>query len=284
MYYNIQSSKPRRQFKRFFGQANHFLITSLVGLDYLSKNDVKCPDSFSTVWCPYDKENSVSRSRAFLLGSFLSSSVDALDSYFFMINRSPKLISEELQSLFDATQNARSVFNKFEIIYNRYNSVIDLRNYGALVAMSIQWRNNRVHFNSNNTLDEKYISVLASESQFFEQECRGLDISLALDHFKNNDPPTFKEMASIINATHRFVQVLDECLIDELDLVSYSFNILLLSWGENSGARLKTVTKERALEKITKKLIMEGFTPNSTKGLGKKDIELLYDRLIRNDQ
>lgn len=280
MFYNIECSRPRRRVKELFGQANHFLITSLVGLDYLSKNDVKCPESFSTVWDPRDKANSIERSRGFLLGSFLASSVDALDSYFFLINRNPKLIPVELQTEFDSKQNARSVFNKFVLVYNKYCDVVNIRNYGALVAMSIKWRNNLIHFNSSDSLDAQFINVLNSDAVFFEQQCSGLDVSLAIDHFLANKTPTFKEIASIISSTHRFIQELDHCLIADLDLKEFAFNVLSYSWDERSRVRLKSVSKARAIGKIANKLVFEGFNRHASVGLGKSELEYLYDRLI----
>lgn len=33
----LATSKPRKQFKKLLGQSNHFLITALIGLDYIKK-------------------------------------------------------------------------------------------------------------------------------------------------------------------------------------------------------------------------------------------------------
>lgn len=46
------------------GQANHFLITILIGLDEVSKGQVKKPDTLDVCWNPKDVRASVERSRA----------------------------------------------------------------------------------------------------------------------------------------------------------------------------------------------------------------------------
>lgn len=88
----MKQTKARKEFKKKFGQQNHFLITSLIGLDYLENNYVECPESFSTSWNPKDKKQSVRRSRDFLLQSFLTSAVDGIDMYISMLNTAPKYV------------------------------------------------------------------------------------------------------------------------------------------------------------------------------------------------
>jgi len=41
----LKHSKVQRQFKKKMGQANHFLITILIGLDEVGKGVVKKPDT-----------------------------------------------------------------------------------------------------------------------------------------------------------------------------------------------------------------------------------------------
>ena len=90
---HLNISKPRKKFKDSMGQANHFLITALIGLDYIDNIDnVECPPSFSTSWNPRDKKASIYRTRQYILNSSLAWSVDCLDSYFSGCNQEPKLI------------------------------------------------------------------------------------------------------------------------------------------------------------------------------------------------
>ena len=90
LYLNV--SKERKAFKKSLGQANHFLITALVGLDYIRNNNVKCPEDFSTSWNPKNKSFSVDRSRQYILNSSMAWAVDCLDAYFSRCNQNPKLI------------------------------------------------------------------------------------------------------------------------------------------------------------------------------------------------
>ena len=111
LFLNI--SKSRRKFKSLMGQANHFLITALIGLDYIDNNEVKCPSSFSTSWNPKDKKSSVDRTRQYILNSSLAWAIDCLDSYFSGCNQSPKLIDNDnfIREL-DVKRISRSVHEK----------------------------------------------------------------------------------------------------------------------------------------------------------------------------
>ena len=52
----------RKEFKEQFGQSNHFLITSLIGLNIIEKSEeIIKPEEFSTSWNPKDKNNSLSK-------------------------------------------------------------------------------------------------------------------------------------------------------------------------------------------------------------------------------
>ena len=79
VYLNI--SERRKRFKDSMGQANHFLITALIGLEYINNNEVSCPESFSTSWNPKNKKSSVERTRLYILKSSLSWAIDCLDTY-----------------------------------------------------------------------------------------------------------------------------------------------------------------------------------------------------------
>ena len=209
--------------------------------------------------------------------SFLVRTVDSLDSYFMLINQSPKLVPANLQSSFDAA--GRSVNKRFEVFFDNFvDQAQGFREYASLVALSIQWRNNVTHFNADNILDEKYLTILKSSQEFFESNCRRLNILDTINHFHNNDSPTFKETASIIAATHRFIQFLDARLLRELGLVEYAFSLLCKP---GNLVQVKGITKERAIRKIVVALSRYGFMEDpSDEGLGDKELEVLYDRLI----
>ena len=113
LYLNI--SKPRKDVKKILGQANHFLITILVGLDSVKKNNITLPTEFRTSWNPKDKIRSVMRTREYILNSSLAWAVDCLDSYLSACNQKPKIFSDE--ELLLAIQRAeRSVDKKFNAL------------------------------------------------------------------------------------------------------------------------------------------------------------------------
>lgn len=143
MALKLQISSSRRYFKKRLGQANHFLITILVGLDGIIKDDITLSPEFSTSWNPKNKENSAKRSAKFALNSALAWAIDNLDAYFIMCHQKPTLFED--QTLIDDMSKAgRHVHDKFIAIY-RYlerKGAESIKPYAALVGLAIQWRNN----------------------------------------------------------------------------------------------------------------------------------------------
>lgn len=72
MGFKLNHSVAQRQFKKRMGQANHFLITILIGLDEVSKGLVKKPDTLDVSWNPKDVKASAERSRVYALNSSLA--------------------------------------------------------------------------------------------------------------------------------------------------------------------------------------------------------------------
>ena len=140
----------RKEFKEQFGQSNHFLITSLIGLNIIEKSEeIIKPEEFSTSWNPKDKNNSARRSRSFLLGSFLSYAVDGVDMYLSLLNKKPKVIEDpEFSLLFDSA--GQSVYKKVVGIESYFK--ID-KTLTCLVFLMITWRNNIVHAMADNKLE-----------------------------------------------------------------------------------------------------------------------------------
>ena len=205
----MKQTKARKQFKKLFGQQNHFLITCLIGLDYVENYDVKCPDSFSTSWNPKDKNQSTRRSREFLLQSFLASAVDGLDMYISLLNRTPKYVTDNKfeKTISDA---GRSVYKKVENIsvYFSINQV-----YKVLCLALITLRNNLLHSMAENELSKDDCKLLLDNNDLIKEKFCGLDISDLLKKISNKEAPTFKEVASLIRATHLFVEEVDSKII-----------------------------------------------------------------------
>ena len=215
----LKISPARRHFKQRIGQANHFLITALIGLDGVKNKKFTLPEEFSTSWNPRSVERSAERSVRFIMDASLSWVVDNLDSYFIEANRKPSIIEDEkLRKNYD--ESKRSVNNRFELFFQEARTCdTKLEKYAALVALAIQWRNNTVHFGAKNELGDEYRSILKKNKDFYKDEFRHLDVDDMLKSFDSADGhPSFKELTSMINAIHKYVECIDGFFLASLNI------------------------------------------------------------------
>lgn len=211
----MNNTPARAQFKKHLGQANHFMITSLVGLHHLEASDVvEAPAELHTSWNPHDKTASTARSRIFVLQSSLGWAVDSLDMYISLLNRKPDYIRDPaLKSEIDGA--GRSVYKKIFAVGNHYKISGDIL---ALVDVLITWRNNVFHQLGDNTLRQSSIDFLLSHEEEIQSKYRGLSPAQLPEKAASGDILTFKETASLISAAQHFVQEVDEVIIAKLDL------------------------------------------------------------------
>lgn len=265
LYLNI--SKPRKDVKKILGQANHFLITILVGLDYIKRNDTDLPNEFRTSWNPKDKIRSVLRSREYALNSSLAWAVDCLDAYFSKINQSPFLIEDnELKMNIDGCR--RSVYEKYNIFSNYIisdkSNTKDFILYKSFVDLAIQWRNNTTHYNAENVLLKESENFFKTYSDAIKEEFCGLKIDETLERFKKGLSPTFKEVTSLIRAIHKYIELLDSFLLNKLDIEKYAYGLLKKFFTENVNEKnlYPTLKKERQIIKIYNILRSLSFCDN----------------------
>lgn len=231
----MKKTHARRKFKKLLGQANHFLITSLIGLDYIGKtDDIKKPDEFSTSWEPHNPKISALRSREYILNSSLAWAVDCLDSYFIMIHRKPKMI---LNNDFTVAMSKakRSVYLKAVSVGKHFS--IDYKII-AMIEILITWRNNLTHNFAENKISTESIKVLEENTDYIKENFAGLDIKSVLEKAYNGKSPSFKECASLINATHKFVEYIDEEILKQLDKYDYARNVYYLYFQEDTEKRI----------------------------------------------
>lgn len=236
----LKISPARRHFKQRIGQVNHLLITTLIGLDGVKSQKLTLPDEFSTSWNPRSVERSAERSIRFILDASLSWVVDNLDSYFVEASRKPSIIeSKELNESY--TKADRSVNKRFDLFYHEARGTnTDIDKYAALVALAIQWRNNTVHFGANNELDGEYRTLLMQHKDYYMDEFRHLDVEEMLTSFDSKDGhPSFKEVTSMINAIHKYVECVDEYLLKSLDIERFKQDILDKHYSKCKQARRK---------------------------------------------
>lgn len=217
------NSQAFRKFKAEMGQANHFLITIMVGLDAVEDGAQK-RESFHTTWNPRDVHASASRSRLYAIKSALAWAVDNLDMYLRLCNRNPQLYSDSESAEISKTKH--SIYNKFCCVIRNHPELTP--NLFAYVDLLICWRNNSVHFDADNQL-------LASSLQYFKKIPANdtvinryhLDVSKMLNRFHLGECPTLKETATLISMTIHFVEYLDKLLLKNIQQYQFLDDLLL---------------------------------------------------------
>lgn len=226
------NSRAFKNFKKKMGQANHFLITILIGLDAV-KNGAQKDENFDAAWNPYDVQASVRRSKEFAINSALAWAVDGLDMYVRLCNREPKLFHSQESINIDKTKH--SIYNKIRIITENHKELDPIKS--AFVDLLICWRNNMLHFDADNALLQSSNTMFKKESTAIAVEKYHLNIGEMLEHFHANATPTFKEIATMFSMTIHFVEELDGLLMNDIDKTTYCEIILKKFLKENPDAR-----------------------------------------------
>lgn len=78
---------------------------------------------------------------------------------------------------------------------------------------------------ADNKLEEDDIQFLLENKDIIKEEYCGLNIEDIINKIETKNPPTFKEVASLINATHLFVEEIDSFVIGR---ISEDFYIMTL--------------------------------------------------------
>lgn len=251
----MKITKARRDFKKRFGQANHFLITTLIGLDAIETGEIKGkPSSFSTSWNPKDKSRSAQRTRIFTLQSFLGWAVESLEMYLTELNRKPKeLESEVFNSLYS---------NAGQKIYKKAIKIGDETKIDpvlvALMEVLITWRNYTFHYDIDNQIRPESLKILQDEKVRIMGEYCGLDIDILKETWEKGRDFSFKETASLINATHRYVQAIDSYVLENLDIERYVKESIEIHLKESKKSlqKYKSLQSDKKLRYL-KSLIME---------------------------
>lgn len=265
----------RKKFKTEFWQTNHFLITSLIWIDSIEKWLVKeKPIDFSTSWNPKDIKRSCERSRIFILKSFLWWTVDALDMYIQSLRKKPNYFFNDSKatSIIDGAGN--SVYNKAINLwdYLKIDKVLV-----SLIDILITWRNNVIHYYWENNLLKETEKVIKDNEETIKREYCWIEISSIFNKVKKWDILTFKEVASLIKATHNFVEQIDKKVIAKLNLDDFCYEILIEEFKNNSNFRKKlySLKKERKKEFLNNFLKINIWIDESDYKLIEKCYELL---------
>lgn len=219
----MNKTPARVQFKKHFGQANHYLVTTLIALHHLNTSSVvAAPPELHASWNPKDKASSISRSRIFVRQSFLGWAVDSIDMYLSLLNRKPNYLqSVSLTGKLDGAK--RSVLRKVQAFGEHYNLHPATL---ALIDVLITWRNNVFHELGDNCIGPASLNALTVHASHIEQTYRGLKVDGLSEKAHQGGALTFKETASLINAAHNFVQEVDEAVICAFDRIRFCTEVV----------------------------------------------------------
>ena len=242
------------------GQANHFLITIMVGLDAV-EDGAKKRSSFKTSWNPKDVSASATRSKIYAIKSALAWSVDNLDMYLRMCNRKPKILSESECEEFSKTKH--SVYKKYMCIIDNHPELET--NKKAFVDLLICWRNNLIHFDAENQmLDESKKYFLNCAKDDMQLKKYNFDVCAMMKRFEEGDFPTFKETTTLISMTIHFVEQLDSLLLGLINQKLYLDDMLCVKMKSNDEISEifghRNVDFDKRIKKIKQYLVTQGIT------------------------
>ncbi len=248
------------------GQANHFIITILIGLNEILVHDTEKPEGFRTSWNPSNKKASVDRSREYALNASLAWAVDALDCYLIECTNTPSIINEATSTNLKSQSISKSIANKIDYLFEATKQTItdlDFKIYTAMARLGVVWRNKTIHSMASNSLAPQYRSILTSNSTRIQSLFCGLDVFAMLDSYDKDKSPTMKEVTAFIRAIHKYVERLDSYFIsNELDMDNYATVKLDSFFERNKKSRnsFPTFNKERQEKKLKAQLLSNGFS------------------------
>jgi hypothetical protein len=226
----LNRTVARAAFKDLLGQANHFLITILVGLNGVRRGGIEIDEEFRTSWNPRDVRHSADRSRAFALDLALVRAVDSLDTYMMRSRRHPlALTSTSFASSMDGA--GQSISRRLEV-FNAHLDPLPNR-HTTFIKLAIEWRNRRVHSLADNNIDDDDIDSLEKCADTLHKEFSGLDVVELIKDYKSRSAPTFKEAAAIMRLVHFAVENFDTQLLGKLDINRYLGTALAAQLGGN---------------------------------------------------
>jgi hypothetical protein len=242
--YELKRTHARAAFKDLLGQANHFLITLLVGLGAVSDGTAKLDEEFRTSWNPRDVKKSAERSRQFALDLALVRAVDAIDTYMMQARRQPTaLASVEFASAMDGT--GQKVSKRLDAFY-KFLGPLTARQQ-LFLKLAIDWRNRRVHSLAVDILTSEEQKELLSYSAELKQEHSGLDIKDLIARYRANEAPSFKDAASVISLAQTAVEHFDAILLQGLDIENYLRGLMIRALNPPRSREIKSALRNACM-------------------------------------
>jgi len=216
--YELNRTAARVIFKDLLGQANHFLITILVGLNGVRAGRITLDPEFSTSWNPKDVKASADRSRQFALDLALIRAVDALDAYMMRTRRRPlALTNDDFASRMDAT--GQKISRRLDVFSDFLKPLEAER--AAFLRLAIDWRNQRVHSLAEDNLRSDDVKTIREQSEKLRNDFSGLGADEIIRNYQAGIGPNFKEAAAVIRLAHQTVEHFDRELLQGMDVINY---------------------------------------------------------------
>lgn len=216
MHLALETSPPRRAFKQSLGQANHFLITILVGLDAVEDGSAKQRPGMPVSWNPKDPVRSAVRSRGFAARAAFALLFDCIDVFTWEILEDPPIVQRDDDRT--ALRQAKDSKTRFEALAKLVGEKGGPA--WALLNLGRAWRHRLVHSRAGATPDGDAIAALRKHKDDIEDAYAGLDIEQLQKSFPGE--PHLKETTAMIRAGHQFVEATDRELLAALDPCVYA--------------------------------------------------------------
>ncbi len=217
-YLGLETSPPRRTFKKNLGQANHFLITIEVGLDAIREGRANSSSPTWTSWGPKSARRSADRSSGFASLATLSLLIDSLDAYASDIVSAPRLIQDpEVAEKVTKQSNTTKRFEALVEVSGLRDSVP-----WALVNVARAWRHRLLHRSSTAKPTAAVRQTLSANAETIKDRHSGLDAEILVTHLEEGEPPRFKETTAMIRGSHQLVEEVDLFWLATLDLEEFA--------------------------------------------------------------
>jgi hypothetical protein len=221
MHLALETSSPRRAFKQSLGQANHFLITVLVGLDAIEDGIAKQRPGMPASWNPQDPAKSAARSRSFAARAAFALLFDCIDAYTRDILAEPTIVQAEAsRNALEGAADSRDRFEELAQLVGQKGSPT-----WALLSLGRAWRHRLIHTRSNAAPDGAVVAALRNNKDAIKGEYAGLDVEKLQKSLASGEPH-MKETTAMIRAGHQFVEAADRGLLASIDLSAYARDAL----------------------------------------------------------
>jgi hypothetical protein len=267
MLIGLYESSSLKYCKTLIGRTNHNLLTILVSIDTtesLDESQILIKPYARKHWRPdYTTFKSFPNSKTFISNATLAWAIDSLDSYYRLINTTPKLITNNTLSdkLSGSQGEGKSIAHFHSIITREFSSLSPFD--CNVITLAIKWRNNLIHHASENKIMDplklNLLDIYSNSDKYYN-----LDISRMITNVENSISPSYTELNAIIRTIIHYIESLDSQLINQLDVEEYIKSVLKKHFTcYISPSRLANYHKKRIERKINilkSILLSNGFT------------------------